>query len=202
MLTITDVAEIMRLAGAVHESTRHPLNHSIDDFKPVKDPHNTKRYLLFSADGLHTSYTHELKKRLEKLGNGEAVFTLKAPKIGNIFRNDARQGTLDIIFVDTDKITDSTESQILSELVANTMIKMDQSALDIEVRNLTSENHRLKKQLEMAEWDVDKRQAALSKMKEGIDKIKKASKNAKAGLGSRKVNALKDVIEKVTENTK
>lgn len=127
---------------------------------------------------------------------------MKYPRGGNKFTSDERKGLIDVIFVDTDKITNETENQILSELVANTMIKMDLFKLEQEVRNLTSENHNLKGQLEMAEWDVDKRQASIHKMKEGIDKIKKASKNAKAGWGSRKVNALKDVIDQVSENTK
>lgn len=60
MLNITNVVNIMRLTEAVYESDKKPATQTPDDFKPVKDSHDTKRYLWFRADVLmHASYTHE-----------------------------------------------------------------------------------------------------------------------------------------------
>lgn len=191
MINITDVVEIMRLSEEVYESDKLPTPETVKDFKEVSDSHNTKRYLRFVADYTHSKYLSALEKKLQKFGNGDAVIRLSVGK-----------PYMDVLVLDTDKITDMAEDNVLSELVANTMIKMDAVKMEGQIYDLLSKKSSLQDELVSTRYTAAKTQAAADKLKSGIRQIKDASKKTKAGLGSRKVNALKDVIDQVSEKVK
>ena len=84
-----------------------------------------------------------------------------------------KEGTFTTHFIDLSKVSDE-EKAFLSELIRNAQTKM---------------------QLAKAQSKADKFNA-------GIAQIQDAANKTKAGLGSRNVNALKQVIAEAAENTK
>ena len=90
------------------------------------------------------------------------------------------RGFTSATFIDLSKVSDE-EKAFLSELVRNTMQKM--------------ESRRLQTELSATQSKADKFNA-------GIAQIQDAANKTKAGLGSRNVNALKQVIAEAAENTK
>ena len=97
---------------------------------------------------------------------------------GNFILSD--RGFTSATFIDLSKVSDE-EKAFLSELIRNTMQKM--------------ESRRLQTELSATQSKADKLNA-------GIAQIQDAANKTKSGLGSRNVNALKQVIAETIENTK
>ncbi len=117
---------------------------------------------------------------MENISNGDAVITMKiTEKNGQYILSD--KGFISATFIDLSKITNYDEKIIITELIRNTLQKMQLS--------------KLQKELESTKTKA-------TKMKTGIKKITDAADKTKSGIGSRNVNALKRVIRDITENEK
>lgn len=179
MLNTMNVIEIMRLTDAVYECDILDRGQNIDSFREISNPNRIKRFVRFENRTPHGKYQSALKEQLENIGNGDAIITMNiTEQNGNFILSD--KGFKKVIFVDMSKVSDE-EKAFLSELVRNTMQKM--------------ESRRLQTELSATQSKADKLNA-------GIAQIQDAAYKTKAGLGSRNVNALKQVIAEAAENTK
>lgn len=179
MLNTMNVIEIMRLTDAVYECDILDRGQNIDSFREISNPNRIKRFVRFENRTPHGKYQSALKEQLENIGNGDAIITMNiTEQNGNFILSD--KGFKKVIFVDMSKVSDE-EKAFLSELVRNTMQKM--------------ESRRLQTELSATQSKADKLNA-------GIAQIQDAANKTKAGLGSRNVNALKQVIAEAAENTK
>lgn len=179
MLNTMNVIEIMRLTDAVYECDKLDHGQNIDSFKEISNPNRIKRFVRFENRTPHSKYQSALTDNLKNAGNGEAVITMKiTEQNGNFILSD--RGFTSATFIDLSKVSDE-EKAFLSELVRNTMQKM--------------ESRRLQTELSATQSKADKFNA-------GIAQIQDAANKTKAGLGSRNVNALKQVIAEAAENTK
>ena len=179
MLNTMNIIEIMRLTDAVYECDILDRGQNIDSFKEISNPNRIKRFVRFENRTPHSKYQSALKEQLENIGNGDAIITMNiTEQNGNFILSD--KGFKKVIFVDMSKVSDE-EKAFLSELVRNTMQKM--------------ESRRLQTELSATQSKADKLNA-------GIAQIQDAAYKTKAGLGSRNVNALKQVIAEAAENTK
>lgn len=179
MLNTMNITEIMRLTDAVYECDK--LNHgqNIDSFREISNPNRIKRFVRFENRTPHNKYQSALTDNLKNAGNGDAVITMKiAEQNGNFILSDS--GFMSATFIDLSKVSDE-EKAFLSELIRNTMQKM--------------ESRRLQTELSATQSKADKLNA-------GIAQIQDAANKTKSGLGSRNVNVLKQIIAKVTENPK
>ena len=179
MLNTMNVIEIMRLTDAVYECDKLDHGQNIDSFKEISNPNRIKRFVRFENRTPHSKYQSALTDNLKNAGNGEAVITMKiTEQNGNFILSD--RGFTSATFIDLSKVSDE-EKAFLSELIRNTMQKM--------------ESRRLQTELSATQSKADKLNA-------GIAQIQDAANKTKAGLGSRNVNALKQVIAEAAENTK
>lgn len=179
MLNTMNITEIMRLTDAVYECDKLDHGQNIDSFKEISNPNRIKRFVRFENRTPHSKYQSALTDNLKNAGNGEAVITMKiTEQNGNFILSD--RGFTSATFIDLSKVSDE-EKAFLSELVRNTMQKM--------------ESRRLQTELSATQSKADKFNA-------GIAQIQDAANKTKAGLGSRNVNALKQVIAEAAENTK
>lgn len=179
MLNTMNIIEIMRLTDAVYECDKLDHGQNIDSFREISNPNRIKRFVRFENRTPHGKYQSALKEQLENIGNGDAIITMNiTEQNGNFILSD--KGFKKVIFVDMSKVSDE-EKAFLSELVRNTMQKM--------------ESRRLQTELSATQSKADKLNA-------GITQIQDAANKTKAGLGSRNVNALKQVIAEAAENTK
>lgn len=179
MLNTMNVIEIMRLTDAVYECDKLDHGQNIDSFKEISNPNRIKRFVRFENRTPHSKYQSALTDNLKNAGNGEAVITMKiTEQNGNFILSD--RGFTSATFIDLSKVSDE-EKAFLSELIRNTMQKM--------------ESRRLQTELSATQSKADKFNA-------GIAQIQDAANKTKAGLGSRNVNALKQVIAETIENTK
>lgn len=179
MLNTMNIIEIMRLTDAVYECDILDRGQNIDSFREISNPNRIKRFVRFENRTPHGKYQSALKEQLENIGNGDAIITMNiTEQNGNFILSD--KGFKKVIFVDMSKVSDE-EKAFLSELVRNTMQKM--------------ESRRLQTELSATQSKADKLNA-------GIAQIQDAAYKTKAGLGSRNVNALKQVIAEAAENTK
>lgn len=179
MLNTMNIIEIMRLTDAVYECDILDRGQNIDSFREISNPNRIKRFVRFENRTPHGKYQSALKEQLENIGNGDAIITMNiTEQNGNFILSD--KGFKKVIFVDMSKVSDE-EKAFLSELVRNTMQKM--------------ESRRLQTELSATQSKADKLNA-------GIAQIQDAAYKTKAGLGSRNVNALKQVIAETIENTK
>lgn len=179
MLNTMNVIEIMRLTDAVYECDILDRGQNIDSFREISNPNRIKRFVRFENRTPHGKYQSALTDNLKNAGNGEAVITMKiTEQNGNFILSD--RGFTSATFIDLSKVSDE-EKAFLSELVRNTMQKM--------------ESRRLQTELSATQSKADKFNA-------GIAQIQDAANKTKAGLGSRNVNALKQVIAEAAENTK
>lgn len=179
MLNTMNVIEIMRLTDAVYECDKLDHGQHIDSFKEISNPNRIKRFVRFENRTPHGKYQSALKEHLGNIGNGDAIITMNITEQNGIFILSDK-GFMKAIFVDMSKVSDE-EKAFLSELVRNTMQKM--------------ESRRLQTELSATQSKADKLNA-------GIAQIQDAANKTKAGLGSRNVNALKQVIAEAAENTK
>lgn len=179
MLNTMNIIEIMRLTDAVYECDILDRGQNIDSFREISNPNRIKRFVRFENRTPHGKYQSALKEQLENIGNGDAIITMNiTEQNGNFILSD--KGFKKVIFVDMSKVSDE-EKAFLSELVRNTMQKM--------------ESRRLQTELSATQSKADKLNA-------GIAQIQDVANKTKAGLGSRNVNALKQVIAEAAENTK
>ena len=179
MLNTMNIIEIMRLTDAVYECDILDHGQNIDSFREISNPNRIKRFVRFENRTPHGKYQSALKEQLENIGNGDAIITMNiTEQNGNFILSD--KGFKKVIFVDLSKVSDE-EKAFLSELVRNTMQKM--------------ESRRLQTELSATQSKADKLNA-------GIAQIQDAANKTKAGLGSRNVNTLKQVIAEAAENTK
>ena len=179
MLNTMNITEIMRLTDAVYECDKLDHGQNIDSFKEISNPNRIKRFVRFENRTPHSKYQSALTDNLKNAGNGEAVITMKiTEQNGNFILSD--RGFTSATFIDLSKVSDE-EKAFLSELVRNTMQKM--------------ESRRLQTELSATQSKADKLNA-------GIAQIQDAANKTKAGLGSRNVNTLKQVIAEAAENTK
>jgi len=179
MLNTMNITEIMRLTDAVYECDKLDHGQNIDSFKEISNPNRIKRFVRFENRTPHSKYQSALTDNLKNAGNGEAVITMKiTEQNGNFILSD--RGFTSATFIDLSKVSDE-EKAFLSELIRNTMQKM--------------ESRRLQTELSATQSKADKLNA-------GIAQIQDAANKTKAGLGSRNVNALKQVIAETIENTK
>lgn len=172
MLNTMNVIEIMRLTDAVYECDKLDRGQNIDSFKEISNPNRIKRFVRFENRTPHSKYQSALTDNLKNAGNGEAVITMKITEQNGNFILSDR-GFTSATFIDLSKVSDE-EKAFLSELIRNAQTKM---------------------QLAKAQSKADKFNA-------GIAQIQDAANKTKAGLGSRNVNALKQVIAETIENTK
>lgn len=149
--------------------------------------HSGKSAIQIVLNGLYDlKITHHtvnmqsaLKEQLENIGNGDAIITMNiTEQNGNFILSD--KGFKKVIFVDMSKVSDE-EKAFLSELVRNTMQKM--------------ESRRLQTELSATQSKADKLNA-------GIVQIQDAANKTKAGFDSRNVNALKQIIAETAKYTK
>ena len=174
-----NIIEIMRLTDAVYECDILDRGQNIDSFREISNPNRIKRFVRFENRTPHGKYQSALKEQLENIGNGDAIITMNiTEQNGNFILSD--KGFKKVIFVDMSKVSDE-EKAFLSELVRNTMQKM--------------ESRRLQTELSATQSKADKLNA-------GIAQIQDAANKTKAGLGSRNVNALKQIIAETAESTK
>ena len=179
MLNTMNITEIMRLTDAVYECDKLDHGQNIDSFKEISNPNRIKRFVRFENRTPHSKYQSALTDNLKNAGNGEAVITMKiTEQNGNFILSD--RGFTSATFIDLSKVSDE-EKAFLSELIRNTMQKM--------------ESRRLQTELSATQSKADKLNA-------GIAQIQDAANKTKSGLGSRNVNALKQVIAETIENTK
>ena len=179
MLNTMNITEIMRLTDAVYECDKLDHGQNIDSFREISNPNRIKRFVRFENRTPHSKYQSALTDNLKNAGNGEAVITMKiTEQNGNFILSD--RGFTSATFIDLSKVSDE-EKAFLSELIRNTMQKM--------------ESRRLQTELSATQSKADKLNA-------GITQIQDAANKTKAGLGSRNVNALKQVIAEAAENTK
>lgn len=179
MLNTMNIIEIMRLTDAVYECDILDRGQNIDSFREISNPNRIKRFVRFENRTPHGKYQSALKEQLENIGNGDAIITMNiTEQNGNFILSD--KGFKKVIFVDMSKVSDE-EKAFLSELVRNTMQKM--------------ESRRLQTELSATQSKADKLNA-------GIAQIQDAANKTKAGLGSRNVNALKQIIAETAESTK
>lgn len=179
MLNTMNIIEIMRLTDAVYECDILDRGQNIDSFREISNPNRIKRFVRFENRTPHGKYQSALKEQLENIGNGDAIITMNiTEQNGNFILSD--KGFKKAIFVDMSKVSDE-EKAFLSELVRNTMQKM--------------ESRRLKTELSATQSKADKLNA-------GIAQIQDAANKTRSGLGSRNVNALKQIIAETAEYTK
>ncbi len=179
MLNTMNIIEIMRLTDAVYECDKLDRGQNIDSFREISNPNRIKRFVRFENRTPHGKYQSALKEHLENIGNGDAIITMNiTEQNGNFILSD--KGFMKAIFVDMSKVSDD-EKAFLSELVRNTMQKM--------------ESRRLQTELSATQSKADKLNA-------GIAQIQDAANKTKSGLGSRNVNVLKQVIAEAAEYTK
>lgn len=179
MLNTMNITEIMRLTDAVYECDKLDHGQNIDSFKEISNPNRIKRFVRFENRTPHSKYQSALTDNLKNAGNGEAVITMKiTEQNGNFILSD--RGFTSATFIDLSKVSDE-EKAFLSELVRNTMQKM--------------ESRRLQTELSATQSKADKLNA-------GIAQIQDAANKTKSGLGSRNVNALKQIIAETAEYTK
>ena len=172
MLNTMNVIEIMRLTDAVYECDILDRGQNIDSFREISNPNRIKRFVRFENRTPHGKYQSALKEQLENIGNGDAIITMNITEQNGNFILSDR-GFTSATFIDLSKVSDE-EKAFLSELIRNAQTKM---------------------QLAKAQSKADKFNA-------GIAQIQDAAYKTKAGLGSRNVNALKQVIAENIENTK
>ncbi len=179
MLNTMNIIEIMRLTDAVYECDILDRGQNIDSFMEISNPNRIKRFVRFENRTPHGKYQSALTDNLKNAGNGDAIITMNiTEQNGNFILSD--KGFKKVIFVDMSKVSDE-EEDFLRELVRNTMQKM--------------ESRRLQTELSATQSKADKLNA-------GIAQIQDAANKTKSGLGSRNVNALKQVIAEAAEYTK
>lgn len=194
MLNIRSLSQIMRFSDTVRESDTMALGQDTDSFKEVKDSLNPKRYVKFETRSRSGNAKSALRDALRTIGDGTAVMEVEVTEENGKFVF-AEKGFTSAIIVDMKKIDDFDEVEALKGIIHNTMIKMQANKLEVELENKTAKMHDGMKKITDLETEADK-------MRAGMEQIKDAAQKAKPGLGSRKVNALKEVIEKAVENTK
>ncbi len=172
MLNTMNVIEIMRLTDAVYECDILDRGQNIDSFREISNPNRIKRFVRFENRTPHGKYQSALKEQLENIGNGDAIITMNITEQNGNFILSDK-GFKKVIFVDMSKVSDE-EKAFLSELIRNAQTKMQ----------------------------LAKAQSKADKLNAGIAQIQDAANKTKAGLGSRNVNALKQVIAEAAENTK
>lgn len=179
MLNTMNIIEIMRLTDAVYECDKLGHGQNIDSFKEISNPNRIKRFVRFENRTPHDKYQSALKEHLGNIGNGDAIITMNiTEQNGNFILS--YKGFMKAIFVDMSKVSDE-EKAFLSELIRNTKIKM---------------------QLSKQQAKLSATQSKVDKLNAGIAQIQDAANKTKSGLGSRNVNALKQVIAETAEYTK
>lgn len=187
MMNIKNVAQIMNLADAVYECDKVSIGQDINSFKEIKDAFNPKRYVRFTNNHTHSQYLHALKNNLKTIGDGNAIIETNIAQDGEKFVF-AEKGFTQAIIVDTALITNMDEEAVLIDLIQNTMQKMRTAKLEKELSAKTAE--------------LDAKSTDAKKLRTNIEKIKEATENVKTGiLGTRNIDALKEMIKKASENT-
>lgn len=180
MLNTMNIIEIMRLTDAVYECKDLENEQDFASFKEIKDPMNPKRYVRFVCNYPHSKYQSALTNHLENIGDGDAVIKKRVvEKDGKYILSD--RGFRSVTLVDMSKVTNYDEMLAMQQLIENTVQKM---------------------QLSKTEAKLAATKSMATKLKSGIKKINELAEKTKSGLGSRNVNALKQVIAETAENTK
>lgn len=186
-MNITNVIEIMRLSDAVYESDKISIGQDVDSFKEIQDSNNPKRFVRFVCNQKHSKGQIALIHNLHTISNDDAVILADIAKEGEKFVF-AEKGIISAVVVDLSKIINIDEKHALAGIIRNTMTKMRVNKLEKELEIKSAENAKI--------------QTHFEKMQDGVKHIKEIAGKAQAGLGSRKVNELKNVIDKVVEKTK
>ncbi len=182
MLSTMNIIEIMRLTDAVYECKDLKNGQDIDSFKEVKDPMNPKRYVRFVCNNPHNGYQHALTNHLENIGDGNAVIIKRVAKNDEKYvLSDWGSTFMSVTVVDMSKVTNYDEMMAIQQLIENTVQKM---------------------QLSKTEAKLATTESTATRLKSGIKKINEMAEKTKSGLGSRNVNALKQIIAETAESTK